>query len=285
MVGMLTFGNLVSDSPLVQETIEMLRLCGGCAPAADVADIVLKLPDLDSETASLLIADLIKDDSRLRINSNYSVEVLTDDAELRRLNDCPFVIVDVETTGAKTPPCRITEIGAYRIERGRIVAEFETLVNPEASIPPFIVALTGIREEMVRNAPLFKDILPAWLEFAGDAVLVAHNAQFDVRFLNHEISRLHPGRRMANTNLCTVKLSRAAIPGLSNYRLHTIADHFGIPIVNRHRAAGDALATAEIFLRILDRLNTNGIDDIASVRRFKLDEGSELRQGLPGAVC
>ena len=285
MVGMLTFGNLVSDSPLVQETIEMLRLCGGCAPAGDVADIVLKLPDLDSETASLLITDLIKDDSRLRINPDFSVEVLTDDAELRRVDDSPYVVVDVETTGAKTPPCRITEIGAYRIERGRIVAEFETLVNPQTSIPPFIVALTGIREDMVRNAPLFEDILPAWLEFAGDAVLVAHNAQFDVRFLNHEISRLHPGRRMANTNLCTVKLSRAAIPGLTNYRLHTIADHFGIPIVNRHRAAGDALATAEIFLHILERLSENGIEDIASARRFRLDAGMGAPQDLPAALC
>lgn len=264
--------NLVSDSALVQETVEMLRVCGGCAPAIDIADIVLKLSDLDAELASLVVADLVKDDHRLCLRDDRTVELVYEDVEARLLHETDFVVVDVETTGAKTPPSRIMEVGAYRVSRGRIVAEFHSLVNPQIPIPPFIARLTGISDQMVREAPLFADIAHAWLDFLDESVLVAHNAQFDVRFLNHEIARIFPGRRMINSYLCTVKLSRSVFPGLLNYRLHTVAEHFTIPILNRHRAADDARATAEIFIRMLARLEENGVRDLASARRFIFNE-------------
>ena len=267
--------NLVSDSPLIQEAIDLLRVCGGRAPAADIADIVLKLPDLEAELAALMVSDLIKDDHRLRLGDGSVIELDCEDVESRVLHESDFVVVDVETTGAKTPPCRITEIGAYRVSRGRIVAEFQTLVNPETLIPPFIVQLTGITNQMVKDAPIFADVIEGWLDFAADAVLVAHNAQFDVRFLNHEIRRVFPGRRMINSHLCTVKLSRRIFPGLLNYRLHTIAEYFMIPILNRHRAPDDALATAEIFIRILTRLSQHGIRDVAGARLFQFLAASE----------
>lgn len=263
--------NLVSDSPLVQETVEMLRVCGGRASAADIADLVLKLSDIEAELAALLVAEMIKDDHRLCVRDGAVVELLCEDAEARLLHEADFVVVDLETTGAKTPPCRITEIGAYRVSQGQIVAEFQTLVNPETQIPPFIVNLTGITNQMVKDAPRFAEVAPLWLDFAGDAVLVAHNASFDVRFLNHELSRVFPGQRMANSNLCTVVLSRRIFPGLLNYRLQTVAEHFAITITNRHRAAGDALATAEIFLHMLERLNEHGVRDLATARQFKLN--------------
>jgi DNA polymerase-3 subunit alpha (Gram-positive type) len=123
---------------------------------------------------------------------------------------------------------------------------------------------------MVKVAPVFEDVAAAWLDFIGEAVLVAHNASFDVRFLNHEIARVFPGCRMANAHLCTVKFSRSIFPGLLNYRLHTVADHFSIRIRNRHRAADDALATAEIFIRMLARLHEHGVRDLAEARRFKI---------------
>lgn len=249
----------------------MLRVCGGRAPAADIADIVLKLPDLDAQTATLLVSDLIRDDYRLRINDRSMIELDCENVESRLLHEADFVVVDVEATGAKTPPCRVMEIGAYRVSGGHIVAEFQTLVNPETVIPPFIVQLTGITNEMVRSAPIFADIAHDWLDFAGEAVLVAHNAHFDVRFLNHEIGRVFPGRRMINTYLCTVKLSRRIFPGLLNYRLHTVAEHFEIPIINRHRAPDDALATAEIFLRMLARLEEHGVRDVAGARLFSFN--------------
>lgn len=251
----------------------MLRSCGGSAPVMDVSNIVLNLPDLDPQLAAAVVSDLIGDDERLRTlqtTNGCHVELLCEDPETRSLDNTDFVVVDVETTGAKTPPCRITEVGAYRISRGRIVAEFQTLVNPQTMIPPFIVQLTGITDQMVHRAPLFTEVVPRWLQFADTAVLVAHNAQFDVRFLNHEIAHVFPNHRMVNAHLCTVALSRRLLPALPNHRLHTIAAHFAISIRNRHRAAGDALATAEVFLHMLDLLRRNGVRSLAEARRFRL---------------
>ena len=263
--------NLVSDSTLVRETIEMLRGCGGSASAAAIADLVLKLSDMDAELAAILISDLIKDDHRLSIRDGSMVELdCGEDAEARLLREADFVVVDLETTGAKAPPGRITEVGAYRVSQGRIVAEFQTLVNPEMMIPPFVVHLTGITDAMVKDAPVFAEVADELLDFISDAVLVAHDAQFDVRFLNHELARIFPGQRMANPQLCTVTLSRRVVPGLLNYRLHTVAEHFAVPIHNRHRAAGDARATAEIFIRMLARLDQHGVRYLAEARRFKL---------------
>ena len=257
----------------------MLRLHGGSALATDVADIVLNLPNLDPQFAAAIVSDLIRHDGRLRLvqtTNDCRVELLGEDAETRSLDNTDFVVVDVETTGAKTPPCRITEIGAYRISRGRIVAEFQTLVNPQTPIPPFVVQLTGITDQMVRHAPIFTEVVPRWLRFADMAVLVAHNAQFDVRFLNYEIAHVFPNHRMANAHLCTVALSRRLLPALSNHRLHTLADHFAISIHNRHRAAGDALATAEVFLHLLDLLRRNGVRNLAEARRFRLKHHRQL---------
>jgi DNA polymerase III epsilon subunit family exonuclease len=263
--------NLVSDSALVQETIEMLRGCGGSASAANIADLILKLSDMDAALAGALVADLIKDDHRLAIRDDSMIELISgEDAEARLLREADFVVVDLETTGAKAPPGRITEVGAYRISQGRIVAEFQTLVNPEMMIPPFIVHLTGITDQMVKGAPVFAEVADQWLDFVGDAVVVAHDAQFDVRFLNHELARVFPGQRMANPQLCTVTLSRRVVPGLLNYRLHTVAEHFAVPIHNRHRAAGDARATAEIFIHMLARLDQHGVRYLSEARRFKI---------------
>src|SRR5438045_9690546 len=120
--------------------------------------------------------------------------------------------------------------------------KFLARVNTETPIPRFLASLTGISNEMVKNAPVFAELAPRWLEFVSDAVLVAHNAPFDTSFLNHEISRVYPGHRMVNSHICTVKLSRRTLPGLANYRLDTIANHFSINIHQRHRSGRHALA-------------------------------------------
>jgi DNA polymerase III epsilon subunit family exonuclease len=265
----MTRPNLVSDSPLVQETVELLRACGGALPAAKVADDVLCIANLENSVAAPLLGALIAGDSRLLLREDGQIELREADNDLRLLHETDFVVVDVETTGAKAPPCRITEIGAYRVSNGRIKGEFQTLVNPQTHIPQFITELTGISNQMVQNAPVFADVAPQFLDFLGDAVLVAHNAPFDVGFLNYELRRVFPGQRLANPQLCTVRLSRRVFPGLSNYKLHTLAGHFSINIVNRHRAAGDAHATAQIFLHALNLLQQNGVRDLAAARRFK----------------
>lgn len=263
------YSNLVSDSTLVQDTIDLLNCSGGRAAASEIVDAVFKLSHIDDDLAGLLVADLIRNDRRFKIIENNTVELQTDDTHLRLLKDLDFVVVDVEATGAKMPPNRLIELGAYRIRGGRIVDKFLSLVNPEIPIPRFVASLTGISNDMVKDAPVFAEVAPNWLDFVSDSVIVAHNAPFDTSFLNHEISRVYPGHRMVNPHLCTVMLSRRVLPDLSNHRLDTIATHFSIPIVSRHRAGSDALATAEIFLLLLTELQeTHGIRDLGGARDF-----------------
>jgi len=272
------YPNLVSDSTLVQDTIDLLTGSGGRAATSEIVDAVFKLSHVDDDLASLLVADLIRNDRRFKIINN-TVELLEDDRHSRLLKDLDFVVVDVEATGAKTPPNRLIELGAYRIRGGRIVDKFLSLVNPEIPIPRFVASLTGISNEMVKSAPVFAELAPKWLDFVSESVLVAHNAPFDTSFLNHEISRVYPGHRMVNPHLCTVRLSRRALPDLLNHRLDTIASHFSIPIISRHRAGSDALATAQIFLFLLTELEkTHGVKDLATARKFQFPElATDLR--------
>lgn len=265
---MTPYPNLISESLLVSETIDLLKSNGGFAPAADVVDHVMNIPHTEPDLARVLVSDIIETDPRLALRED-TVELVENGFENRILRDTDFVVFDLETTGAKTPPCRITEIGAYRIVNGRIAGEYQTLVNPETPIPAFITSLTGISNAMVRNAPRFGDIAPDFMDFIGDSVLVAHNAHFDMRFLNHEIGRIHRDYRVGNPHLCTVQLSRKLLPDLANHRLHTVAEHYSIRIKNRHRALDDAFATARIFEDFLLKLEERGIRDVLSARVFK----------------
>lgn len=270
--------NLISDSVLVQETADLLHACGGCATAAEIVDAVFKLSNIDSELAPRLVSDLIGTDPRFEFLEGGKVNLIQGDHDSRPLSATDFVVMDVEATGARLLPCRIIEIGAYRVTDGKIVAKFETLLNPGTPIPRFIKALTGISDEMVSSAPVFADIAEDWLDFAGDSVLVAHNAPFDLRVLDQEIGRTFPGQRMRNTSLCTIRLARHLIPDLGRYRLDSVAGHFGIEIEPRHRAGSDALATAKILIRLLATLNEFGIADIGAARQFRLDPEGRTRK-------
>ncbi|HEX9928333.1 MAG TPA: exonuclease domain-containing protein [Pyrinomonadaceae bacterium] len=262
--------NLILDSDLIQDLIEFLKANGGSLRASAVADQILLVPTLNEEFAALLVSDLIAFDSRIRFKENYTLELNLPDTDALKLAETEFIVFDTETTGAKPPYSRMTEIGCYKIKNGEIVDEFETLLNPQTPIPPFISALTGITDKMVARAPLFSEVAADLLNFIGDAVLVAHNAAFDIKFLNAEICRTFKGCKVANTHLCTVRLSRKLLPDLANHRLHTVAEHFSIPIYNRHRAGGDALATAKIFVNLLEDLQRLGIADVGSARKFKV---------------
>lgn len=265
---MYPYPNLISESLLITETIELLQSYGGRASAVDIVDIVMRISAPDSDLAKMLVLDLVETDPRLQLIEE-TVEFIPLNHDSRKLLESDFVVFDLETTGAKCPPCRVTEIGAYRIENGQIVGEFQTLVNPETSIPPFIVALTGITDSMVRNAPRFEEVVSDFLDFIGDAVLVAHNAHFDIRFLNNEIGRIYDSYRVANPHLCTVQLSRKLLPQIENHRLHTVADYYSISIENRHRAGDDAFATAKIFVNLLEQLKNLGVRDLATAKKFK----------------
>ncbi len=262
------YPNLISDALLITETIELLQSSGGRAPVVKVVDYVMKIRKPEPVLAKMLVSDLIEKDSRLHLNEDF-LELVQTDFGQNKLLETDFVVFDLETTGAKTPPCRITEIGAYKIKNGKVVEEFQTLVNPETPIPPFITGLTGISDRMVAGAPRFPDVAKNFLDFIGESVLVAHNAHFDMRFLNHEIGRMYENYRVGNPHLCTVHLSRKLLPDLENHRLHTVAEYYSIYIKNRHRAADDALATANIFCNFLVQMYETGITDLSAAQKLR----------------
>jgi DNA polymerase-3 subunit epsilon len=179
-------------------------------------------------------------------------------------------VVDVETTGGRADyGDRITEIAVVTVREGRIVDVFETLVNPERSIPPFITRLTNISWEMVRDKAPFREVCADVLRVLDGNVFVAHNANFDWRFVSAEVAR-SSGQELTGRRLCTVRLSRRLLPQLRSRSLDWVARHYGveIPPGQRHRAAGDALATAQCLVRLLDDARSHGCERWSELERF-----------------
>ena len=264
---MAPFPNLICDALLISDTIEFLKLRGGRASAISVVGAVMKINVREAALARTLAEGLAEKDARLAILNDDVVLVTNDDGDID-LRTADFVVIDLETTGAKAPPCKVTEVGAYRVSGGKICGEYHSLVNPETPIPPFISSLTGIDDSMVADAPAFRDISDELLTFIGDSVLVAHNAHFDVSFLNCEIGQVYVDYRLGNSQLCTVQLSRHLLPDIENHKLMTVARHFAIALENHHRASDDARATAEIFINLLGELQELGINALAPARKL-----------------
>jgi DNA polymerase-3 subunit epsilon len=174
------------------------------------------------------------------------------------LNAMSYVVVDTETTGGRSwLGDRITEIAAVVVRNGKIVEVYETLVNPQRPIPPFVTALTNITWDMVKDAPTFDRVAPEVMRVLEGNVFVAHNATFDWRFLTTELSR-STGRQLRGRRLCTVKIARKVLPQLPRRSLDYVARYYGIEIRNRHRAGGDALATAKCLIRLMSDLADRG---------------------------
>jgi DNA polymerase III epsilon subunit family exonuclease len=175
-----------------------------------------------------------------------------------QLSDLSYVVVDVETTGGSSfGPDRITEIAAVVIEHGEISRVFETLVNPQRPIPPMVTRLTRITWDMVKRKPTFREIVPQVADAIRGHVFVAHNAGFDWRFVTNEIARA-TGERLEGRRLCTVKMARTLVPQLGRRSLDHLARYYNVEITARHRAGGDAVATAKVFLRMLREANDRG---------------------------
>jgi DNA polymerase III epsilon subunit family exonuclease len=259
--------NLISDSSLVQETFDLLREREGRSTFSQVADSILRLSNATEDLAAALVTDLIQNDPRFNVEENY-LTIIEHDNEHQSLNEIDFVVLDVEAITGRARSTRMIEIGACRVARGEIGDEFESLVNPELPLPRFISALTGITDEMLGAAPKFVEVAHRWLTFAGDSILVAHNSNFDLNLLNYEIARVFPGSRMRNADLCTVELARRVAPAIENHNLDSLADYFGIEIKQRHRAGGDARATAQVLLRLLEELDINGVRTLSQARNF-----------------
>lgn len=160
-----------------------------------------------------------------------------------------YAILDIETTGGKYNEEGITEIAIYRFDGHKVVDQFISLVNPERPIQAFVVGLTGINNDMLRTAPKFYEVAKRIIEITTDCIVVAHNAQFDYRILSLEFDRL--GYDFERKSLCTVALSQELLPGHKSYSLGKLARALGIPVSDRHRANGDAMATVKLFKMLL----------------------------------
>lgn len=207
-----------------------------------------------------------------------------DDVALR---DLRFAVVDVETTG--TSPSqrdRVTEIAIVQVAGLEVSDCYETLVNPERAIPPAIIALTRITEEMVRHAPRFAQVAPDVVGRLRERVFVAHNASFDWRFVSHEVQRA-AGVTLTGEQLCTVRLSRLLLPQLPRRSLDAVTHYFGIDIGARHRAAGDAIATAHVLVRLLRLAEDQGASTwrgLLTLMQGGRAKGSRRRSAMPRGV-
>lgn len=171
--------------------------------------------------------------------------------QFRKEKKLVYAILDIETTGGKFNQEGITEIAIYKFDGQNIVDQFISLVNPEKPIQDFVVKLTGINNKMLRNAPKFYEVAKRVVEITKDCIIVAHNAQFDSRILKTEFDRL--GFTFERDSLCTVELSRKLIPDQPSYSLGKLCRSLAIPMSERHRAAGDAKATVQLFKLLLEK--------------------------------
>lgn len=205
------------------------------------------------------------------------------------LSEVTFVIVDLETTGTRAGRSEITEIGAVKTRGGEVIGEFQSLVKPEESvISPFVARLTGITHAMVDDAPSIRSVLPSFLEFSLGAVLVAHNAPFDIGFLRSACERLDY-HWPSPTVLDTVTLARRVVgrDEVRNHKLATLAAHFGTEVAPDHRALSDAKATGELLHHLFERFGGYGIttlEELSTVRQAgwaKRQAKSHLAKGVP----
>lgn len=188
------------------------------------------------------------------------------------LYEVTFVVVDLETTGCAPGADAITEIGALKLRGGELLGRLDTLVNPGVPIPPVITVLTGITEAMVFPAPRIDEVLPQFLEFARDAVIVGHNIRFDVSFLDAALVA-HGYPRLQNRRVDTVALARRLTrDDVPNLRLETLARHYRTTVEPVHRAYADAAATAEVLHSLLEHAATFGVfglDDLLAIPRMR----------------
>src|SRR5438874_4838328 len=257
----------------------------GPLPAVDAARTLFATPSISAGLASSLLEEVTAGDSRVACTG--STVALAGPAEDPLLEDASFVVFDLETTGLSATQSRICEIGAVRVQALELVAEFQSLVNPGVALPDPIARLTGLRDPELRRAPSVRTVVRRFLAFAGDDLLVAHNAQFDRRFLEHQLERMQ-GNRLAEPPLCSAALARRLLEGRRRrVGLASLADFFGVPTAPCHRALPDAQATAEILIRLIglaQELGARRLSDLralAAPRKRRVYGKRSLANGAP----
>ncbi|MEO0742644.1 MAG: DEDD exonuclease domain-containing protein [Bacteroidota bacterium] len=194
------------------------------------------------------------------------------------IDQATFVVTDTETTGARAGEDRLIELAAVKLRGGQIVGTFQHLINPERHIPQRITRLTGITTAMVFEQPTAGEVLPGYLDFLSDSILVAHNLPFDQRFLDVELD-LADQPPMTNESLCTLRLARRLLSALPSKGLSALTTHYGLKNDARHRALGDATVTAHVLMRLLDQLRIEfGATSIADVLAFQRKRYKDTRR-------
>ena len=285
-----------ADTLLTTRALEYLS--AGPADAVDLIAHVCNLPGPPRTVAEHLAAAMFagRTDFEKGIDGKWRIAVAPiasasrpngkfSEPALDRIDSLSWVVVDVETTGTSAMfGDRITEVAAVIVRDGAIVDVFETLVNPQRPIPHFVTALTHITWDMVKDAPTFEQVAPRLMSALSGHVFTAHNAKFDWRFVSTEILRA-TGNRIQGRQLCTVKLAKKLLPQLPRRSLDHLARYYGVTIHARHRAGGDALATAECLVKMLRHANDAGLHTWADLQRFagaRAPRKARRKSAMPG---
>ena len=268
------------------QLVELVEESRGAVPVEEAASALFALAHLPEGMARSLLDDVVGADARLAWRGSC-VALAEGATERRLLEEAAYCVVDLETTGLSPGRSQICEIGAVRIETLELAATLQTLVNPRERLPLQIAALTGIAERDLRGAPHVGAATARFLEFAGDAVLVAHNARFDLAFLDAAVLRMG-GRRLAAPVVDTVWLARRLLAGrASRFGLASLAQFFGTGTRPCHRALPDAEATAEILLRLIGLAQERGartvgdLVELSAPRRRRVYGKRSLAFGAP----
>jgi DNA polymerase-3 subunit epsilon len=238
----------------------------GPADSLRISHEVLGMPRAPSVVADRLAVALLGHDPRVRRDHLGQWALTARSSAMVTLAETVFAVVDVETTGSRPASGdRITEVAVVLAgPGGRTDVVLDTLVNPERLIPAAVTRVTQITDAMVRDRPTFAEVADQLLSALAGRVFVAHNVQFDWRFLEAEVRRARD-LRLDGPRVCTVKLARRLLPGLKHRGLDSVSRYFGIEIENRHRAGGDALATAKVLGRLLDLAGERGATTLADL--------------------
>jgi DNA polymerase III subunit epsilon len=245
------------ESTLVERVLELLR--DGPSAAAGLCHRVMGLVGAPSPVCDRIAIALLGADPRVRQLADGRWGLVPEAQGSPMLDDCAFAVVDVETTGMRARARdRITEIAVVVVRGNRREVVLDSLVNPGRPIPPAICAITNISNEMVRQAPGFAEVADQVLAALAGRIFVAHNATFDWGFVSAEVSRARD-LALDGPRLCTVRLARRLVRGVRSCGLDSLTHYFGLENEARHRAAGDALITAEVLARLLRLAREEGV--------------------------
>jgi DNA polymerase-3 subunit epsilon len=270
------------ESTLLDRVLDALK--GGPRPAGTLCQRVIGLAGASDAVCDRIAIALLGADPRVRQLTDGRWGLVAEAQGSPLLDDCAFAVVDVETTGMRAGGGdRITEIAVVVVHGGRREVVVDSLVNPGRPIPPAVCAITNITNAMVRDAPSFAEMVDQVVAALAGRVFVAHNARFDWGFVSAEVRRARD-LALDGPQLCTVRLARRLVKGVRSCGLDNLTQHFGFENPARHRAAGDALVTADLLARLLRLAREEGahtLQDLSAIALRRRSRSLRKRLAMP----